>query len=148
MKIGTRARYSLRLTLAIAKLSEDGSPVTLHQVADHCGLSSRYLGQLVTPLKNARLLLGRTGPGGGYVLARSPRDVRLIDVVEAAIGPIAIVDCALEAEECLHGEFCNCQGLWALVNRRIRESLEEFSLADLLSDGWTKRIRTELASLT
>lgn len=147
MKIGTRARYSLRLMLAIAKLSERGSPVTLNQVAEHCGLSSRYLGQLVTPLKNARLLLGRTGPGGGYVLARPPGEVRLIDVVEAAIGPIAIVECALEAQECLHGEFCNCQGLWALINRRIRQSLQEFTLAELLSDDWSRRIRAELTSL-
>ena len=53
MKLGTRPRYSLRLMMAVAKLSSSGSPVGLGEVAQHCSISRRYLEQLVTPLKTA-----------------------------------------------------------------------------------------------
>lgn len=147
MKIGTRARYSMRLMLAVAKLSNGGSLVTLSEAARHCGLSSRYLGQLVPSLKNAQLLRGRTGPGGGYMLAREPQDIRLVDIVEAAIGPISIVECTTEPSECIHHEFCTCWGLWALINQRIRQSLEEYTIEDLLAAGWRSRIREQLDAL-
>jgi Rrf2 family protein len=137
----------MRLMLAVAKLTNGGSPVKLEVAARHCGLSSRYLGQLVPSLKNAQLLQGRTGPGGGYVLGREPQDIRLVDIVEAAIGPIAIIDCAIRPDECIHQEFCTCWGLWALINQRIRQSLEEFTIEDLLADDWRSSIREQLDAL-
>ena len=59
MKLGTRARYSVRMMMAIAKLSASRRPVALRDAAAQCGLSRRYLDQLVPPLRNAGLLKGR-----------------------------------------------------------------------------------------
>ncbi len=147
MKLSTRARYSVRMMMAIAKLSSGDRPVALRDAASHCGLSRRYLDQLVPPLRSASLVIGRMGRSGGYILGREPEDIRLKDIIEAAIGPIAIAECVLDSVDCLHRDFCSCRGLWALINRRICRDLEEFTLADLLDEGWPQRVAEEFAKL-
>jgi Rrf2 family protein len=87
------------------------------------------------------------GRAGGYVLGRDPEDIRLKDIIEAAIGPIAITECVHDDVDCLHRDFCSCRGLWALINRRIVKDLEEFTLADLIDESWSRRVAEEFAKL-
>ena len=147
MKLRTRARYSLRMVMAIAKLSSGNGPVGLGEVSRHCGISRRYLEQLVTPLRNAQLVRSLSGRGGGYALARNPEQIKLLDIITAAIGPIAVTDCAVDPKTCISSEYCNCQGVWALINLRVNQVLNEYSLADLLDKGFQKKVQKEIQSL-
>ena len=147
MKLRTRARYSLRMVMAIAKLSSGNSPVGLGEVSRHCGISRRYLEQLVTPLRNAQLVRSLSGRGGGYTLARNAEQIKLRDIITAAIGPIAVTDCAVDPKTCISSEYCNCQGVWALINLRINQVLNEYSLADLLDKDFQKKVQKEIQSL-
>lgn len=147
MKLRTRARYSLRMMMAIAKLSSGNGPVGLGEVSRHCGISRRYLEQLVTALRNAQLVRSLSGRGGGYALARSPDQIKLGDIITAAIGPIAVTECAVDPQSCISSEYCNCQGIWALINLRINQVLNEYSLADLTDKDFQKNIQKEIRSL-
>jgi Rrf2 family protein len=147
MKLRTRARYSLRMMMAITKLSSEGAPVGLADVARQCGVSRGYLEQLVPALKNAKLVRSQSGRGGGYALARNPEDIKVGDIIQAAIGPISVTECATEPETCLHAEFCNCRGLWALINHRINQVLNEYSLKDILHENWPKKVQQELQAV-
>lgn len=147
MKIRTRARYSLRFMIALGKLSSQGEPVGLGSISHHSGISRRYLDHLVVPLKNASLIRGRSGRAGGYVLARTADEIKLGDIIEAAIGPIAITDCAVQPELCMFSAYCSCRDLWTLINRRITSVLDEFTLADMLSESWPGKVQAELQRL-
>ncbi len=147
MKMRTRARYSLRLMVALGRLSAHGEPVGLGDISRQSGISRRYLDHLVVPLKNASLVYGRSGRAGGYVLAKQTDEIKLGHIIEAAIGRIAITDCAVEPRLCIFSEFCNCKDLWMLINRRITGVLDEYTLADVLSDSWPERVREELRKM-
>jgi Rrf2 family protein len=144
MKIRTRARYSLRMMMTIAKLSDNGDTVGLGEVANHCGISRRYLEQLVSALRNASLVRAVPGRGGGYALARDADRIKVREIIEAAIGPIAIADCLGETEDCLQSDFCSCQALWKLINYRITSVLDEYTLADIMAPDWRQRILREI----
>ena len=130
--------------IALGKLSSNGEPVGLGDISQHSGISRRYLDHLVVPLKNASLIRGRSGRAGGYVLARTADEIKLGNIIEAAIGPVAITDCAVEPELCIFSDYCNCKDLWMLINRRITAVLDEYTLADVLSDNWPAKVRVEL----
>jgi len=146
LKLRTRARYSLRMMMAIAKLSSDENYIGLAEVSRHCNVSRRYLEQLVGALRNSRLVRSHSGRGGGYTLARSADEIRVGDIIEAAIGPIAVTECAVEPETCIHADFCNCRGLWTIINHKITQVLNEYSLADLIDENWPRKVRGELES--
>ena len=131
MKLSTRARYALRMMVEIAKQTNGDEKVSLSQVAKSSGLPRRYLEQLAISLKNASLITGISGKGGGYILAKSPEEIRIGQIIEAAIGPINIVECVLTPEMCLKSDLCNCRRIYHRINDRITEVLDDFSLADV-----------------
>ena len=147
MRLGTRAKYTLRLMMGIGRLAAKKKPVSLGDVSRHSGISRRYLDQLVVSLKNADLLRGRSGRGGGYTLSRPPDAIKVGEIIEAAIGPISVSDCVNKPDTCIQSEFCQCRMLWQLINHRIIEVLNEYSLADLLDPKWAGKVQRELDTL-
>ncbi len=144
MKLKTRERYSLRMMMSIATLSSEINPVGLRKVSKHSGISRRYLEQLVAPMKHASLLQAIAGRDGGYILAKRADDIKLSDIITAAIGKIAVTDCAVGKENCTNSGSCNCKALWSLINHRITETLSEHSLADLLRDDWNSIVERQM----
>jgi Rrf2 family protein len=117
--------------IQIARSTRDGKPVNLNDIAGKTGVSRRYLEQVVIPLKNANLLKGMSGKDGGYFTAKSAEEIKVGDIVQAAIGPINIVNCVNDRESCMKVEWCECRPLYLLLNKKITDALNEFTLADL-----------------
>jgi Rrf2 family protein len=138
MKISTRGRYALRMMLDIARHGGLHTPVSLASVAERTFISHGYLEQVASALRSARLVHGVAGRHGGYKLSLPPEEITVRQIVEAALGPICVVDCVEEPEACTRAEFCECRVVYALINHRIGEVLEEFTLADLADRSWTK----------
>ena len=148
MKFGTRAKYTLRLMMGIGRLSSHRKkPVSLGDVSTHSGISRRYLDQLVVSLKNADLLRGRSGRGGGYTLSRPAAEIKVGEIIEAAIGPITISECVNKPDVCMQSDLCQCRLLWSLINHRVKEVLDEYSLADMLDHKWPGKMREELEAI-
>jgi len=87
-----------------------------------------------------------SGKEGGYVLAKPAEDIKVGDIIEAAIGPINIVDCVNDPESCMKVGWCECRPLYVLLNRKITDALNEFTLADLADKNWAEMIEKELDS--
>jgi Rrf2 family transcriptional regulator, cysteine metabolism repressor len=145
MKLSTRARYALRMMVAIARHSDGESVVSLNEVSDKTHISRRYLEQLAIALKSASLIRGMAGRKGGYVLTRPPVDISLGQIVEAAIGPINIVDCVLQSETCLEADFCECRWVYETINDRIVGVFNELSLDDLVDKPMHNNLSHDLA---
>ena len=138
MKISTRGRYALRMMLDIARHGGHGSPVSLASVSERTGISHGYLEQVALALRGARLVKGVAGRHGGYTLSSPAEDITIRQIIEATIGPVNVVDCIEEPEACSRADYCECRVVYALINLRIGEVLEEFSLADLADPSWMK----------
>ncbi len=132
MKLSTRARYALRMMVEIAKQTEQRDTanvtVSLQTVSENTNISRRYLEQLAIALKNASLIRGKTGKGGGYNLAHPAKQIRIGEIIEAAIGPINIVDCVREPEVCEMNDECGCRPMYMEINQRITDTLNELTL--------------------
>lgn len=145
MKLTTRARYALRAMVQIARGGRDGKPVSISDIAEKTAVSKRYLEQLVIPLKNATLIRGVSGKQGGYLLAKPADAIRVGDIIEAAIGPINIVDCVNDPDLCMKLEWCECRPLYVLLNQRIRGAFNAFTLADLAEHRMEQAVAQEMA---
>jgi Rrf2 family protein len=140
MKLSTRARYALRMMLDVARNGADGDPVSLTTVADRTDISRAYLEQVALGLRAARLLRGVSGRRGGYRLAAPPSEITVGQVLEASIGPICLVDCLEDAALCPRSEFCECRLVYGLINKRIADVLQAYTLADLLDPGRVREL--------
>ena len=68
MKISTKVECGIIAIADIAMNSENGETVTVYSVAERRGLSGKYLEQVLTSLRQARLIKGIKGSRGGYII--------------------------------------------------------------------------------
>ena len=132
--------------LDLARSAGTEMPVSLAAVADTEKLSRGYLEQLALSLRTAQLLRGVCGKGGGYKLAREPEEITVREVIEAVLGPINIVECVEKPKVCSRSDTCECRGVYVLINHRITEALEGFTLADLLDPERLQCLSAEAAA--
>ncbi|MCI9530879.1 MAG: Rrf2 family transcriptional regulator [Lachnospiraceae bacterium] len=138
MKISTKGRYALRLMLDLAL--EENQIVRLKDVAERQEISMKYLEQIISVLQKCGYVRSLRGPGGGYTLARSPKDYTVGMILRQIEGSLAPVAC-LEHTENACGRNLECVTLvfWQKLYDAINEVVDQVTLADMLE--WHKEIQ-------
>ncbi len=131
MKITTKGRYGLRVLLDIATHQQKG-PVTLGEIAGRQAISEKYLWQVVNRLKGAGLVSSSRGVHGGYILAREPQAVSLLDVVLALDGPLTIVGCVESPASCDRSAACVAREAWGQMEAKLRDAMAAVTLRELV----------------
>jgi len=147
MRLSTRARYAIRMMLDVARHGGELVPISLTDVAKRCGLSRGYLEQVALPLHAARLLIGVPGRRGGYRLGRPADEITVADIVEATIGKISIAPCIDDPGSCPRSETCECRLLYSLINLRITEVLDRYTLAEMMDPSWLRTVSRAIDEL-
>jgi Rrf2 family protein len=144
MRLSTRARHAVRLTLEIYRQGESDRPVKLTEVARVTNISRRFLEQLAMALKSHSIIRGICGRNGGYVLGRSADEITVGDVLRAVTGPIDVAKCTEEPNDCMAAEFCGCRLVWQLLQKNINELLDRYTIADICDERSLESIRQAL----
>lgn len=115
-----------------------GRPRSLTDIAQAESLPLAYLEQLVKLLRESEppLVVSTRGARGGYGLSRSPAEITMGEIVRVLEGPIAPMICATEGEMtqiCGYLDACKTKYLWAKVRDVVAQTLDEMTLADLVS---------------
>jgi Rrf2 family protein len=135
------------MMLDVARNGGEERPISLAEVAERTDLSRGYLEQLAQALRNSRLLRGVAGRHGGYQLAKPADEITVGHVIEAAIGPVCVVDCIEDPEGCPRSEYCECRVVYSIINSRVAEVLHNYTLADLMDPAWVRREGGDLVKL-
>ena len=134
MKVSTRGDYASRALLSLALHGGQTQPTSVRDIAERTGLPQPYLEQILLALKGAGLVRSKRGVGGGYVLARSPAEITLGQIVSAVEGPIVAGDFGEPHQNgaCDHEGQCVLLAVWAEVGARMRSQLDSYTLDDMV----------------
>jgi Rrf2 family iron-sulfur cluster assembly transcriptional regulator len=132
MKMSTKGRYAVMAMIDIAGNSH-GEPVSLAEIAARQDISQEYLEQIFAKLRKAGLVDSARGPGGGYRLAREPRNIAVSDIILSADEELKVTRCDGDAVEgCVKGDRCNAHDLWSSLGRQMIYFLSSISLEDVV----------------
>ena len=98
-------------------------------MASELGASQAHLSKVLSQMAHAGIVTSTRGPGGGYMLARSPGDVTLREIYELMDGPLVIERCPLGLPVC-GGVCCPLGELFNRVGAEIEKGLERMTLDD------------------
>ena len=151
MKITSQEEYGLRCLLRLASAG-DGQSLTIPEIATAEGLSAPYVAKLLSVLRQGGLIESVRGRAGGYRLAGTPADVSLGSVLRVLGEPLFDDPgyCQRHAgteTECVHHGGCTLRALWQTLERWMRHTLDQITLADLLQSDHrlTDLLRARLA---
>lgn len=131
MKLSTKGRYGL---MAMNNLKENmgKGPIALKDIARDENLSESYLEQLFTLLRKADLVKSIRGAGGGYVLARDPKNIAIGEIINALEGDISLSCCDLgKKEACGKESNCATRDILSKLQGQIENVMESMTLADM-----------------
>jgi len=131
MKLSTRTRYAVRAIIELAQ-NGDNKPLQLKIIAQRQDISVKYLEQLMAVLRSGGFVRSVRGSKGGYVLAKTPDQIKLNDVLHRLEGPVATVECVEDKDCCTRSADCAARSLWMQVERAIEKILESVTLQDLV----------------
>ena len=137
MKLSTKGRYAVT---ALADIALNGTPrpVTLAEISERQDISLAYLEQLFVRLRRAGLVESVRGPGGGYLLAHPPEELRISDVMAAVDERLNAMGCDGKWEEgqgCGKSkEACLTHNLWEQLSAHVHVFLSQTTIADVIED--------------
>jgi Rrf2 family protein len=144
VKITTRSRYALRALVELANQPKDKA-ISLSIIAKRQRVKPKYLEQILFRLRQADLIKGKKGPGGGFYLARDPKEIRLRQVLDAVGESTAPLRCVLGKADkyCSHVTPCRMKGCWRELKEKIDAFLNERTLWDVCKDNKVKYRRSK-----
>ncbi len=88
MKLSVKSDYAARAVLGLARHWPDGGARRVEELAAEQGVPANYLVQILIELKANRIVKSQRGKEGGYLLARSPAEISLGDILRAVHGQV------------------------------------------------------------
>lgn len=123
MKISVKVDYACRVMAELARLHGSGELAQIEHLAQTEAVPANFLAQILGDLRDHGLITSRRGNRGGYVLARSPEDISLYDILMAVEGG------------CLHlsGNFDGRSGrrvkqVWDEIGKILVEKTKSYTL--------------------
>ncbi|MCP4258381.1 MAG: Rrf2 family transcriptional regulator [Planctomycetes bacterium] len=131
MKLSTRTRYGIRAILQLAENYGNG-PLQLRIIAHDQGVSIKYLEQLMAMLKSAGIVRSVRGSKGGYILAKSPGQVKVSDCFQCLEGSVITTECVKDKSFCERSNDCVARQVWAEVQAAVMGVLQSMTLQNLV----------------
>ena len=133
MYISQKCQYALRAIFELAK-RRDQVPVKIAEIAESQAIPVRFLEVILSQLKQGEFVSSQRGNKGGYMLARSPEDLTIGEVMQFMQGPIGPVDCVVEGskDKCpLYGD-CAFLPMWEEVAEAISNVYDNTTFLSLV----------------
>ena len=138
MRLTTKGRFAVTALVDMAMYGGK-KPVSLNEIAERESISVAYLEQLFGKLRRAGLVVSIRGPGGGYLLARSPDEISAGDIVDVVEDNLDATQCG-GTSDCHHsGIECLTHELWASLNQTLETVLRNATLSRLVAQCEERR---------
>lgn len=133
MRITLESDYALRI---ISVLAESNQVVDANTIAERTSVTQRFALKILHKLVQGNLVSSYKGVNGGYRLKKNPEEITLKDVIELIDGPIAIVRCLGNGEECSMNSdktACIYHHIFDEISFELSIKLKNITIADVIS---------------
>ena len=141
MKLTSKGRYAVMALADIAKFDKN-IPVSLRDISLRQSISLLYLEQIFSKLKKHNIVQSIRGVNGGYILSKSPDQIKLSNIFYAVQEEVKTVQCKKESKKGCNGKSYKCitHNLWDELENHIQNFFNKKNLADLLKNNNENRI--------
>jgi Rrf2 family protein len=135
-----KGKYGLKALVHLSSLAT-GETAQAIDIAGANNIPKKFLDAILGELRNAGVVRSKKGPGGGYMLARPPAEVKLGFIIRTLDGPLAPIACASRTsyqpcDDCKDVSTCAVRLTMVKVRDAMSDILDRLTLADMLSlDG-------------
>lgn len=130
MKISKKTDYALRALMTLVDQYGKG-PISINQLAKRNAVPKRFLEHIMLDLKAQGWVESLPGKAGGYILSRSPHEIRMGQVVryfDTLLAPISCVSIN-QYESCTQESTCRFRRVFLDVRNNTARLMDDTTLA-------------------
>ena len=133
MRLTSKGRYAVMAMADLAKVNTD-RPTNLTEISLRQGISISFLEQIFLKLKKHNLVKSSRGPSGGYLLTKSPEEIKLSNIIQAVDERVKTLGCKRESKKGCNGKLVKCiaHNLWDELEAYINDFFEKNTLKAIL----------------
>lgn len=131
MHITLETDYAIRIIQMLA-LSE--KRVDAKTISEKTGVTLRFSLKILRKLVGAGYITSFKGTSGGYIMALTPKEISLCDVIETIEGPLNFSRCVEPGFLCTRekGGACQFQKVFIRLSEQIRKELQSVTFDQLI----------------
>lgn len=130
MQITRQADYAVRAVLYLARNGDQRTATSM--IAEEQRIPPSFLAKIVSQLSIAGLLHTSRGARGGVTLARTPKEITLLEVIEAIDGPIQLNECVGDSSSCSFDDDCPLRPVWCDAQEDLVGKLKDTNFSDMV----------------
>ena len=141
MKLNTRSRYAVMALADMASFDRQ-NPISLRDISLRQNISLVYLEQIFSKLKKNNIVKSVRGTNGGYILAKDPEQIKLLNIFSAVDEKVKTVRCRRESKKGCNGKLTKCitHNLWDDLEMHINNFFEKKNLGEFLKNNIETKI--------
>jgi Rrf2 family protein len=147
VNVSQKSRYALKAVLELSVRYGQG-PISISQIAKTQAIPARFLEAILAQLKRGGFVTSRRGNEGGYILARTPAEVSVGDVLRVLQGPPLATLCANHPQAaCPHDGECLFARLWERACAAVDAVYDTTNFQDL-TETYRANLRAKTPAAT
>lgn len=127
-RLSKKADYGLIAMKHLAQHAD--ASISAREIAVQYHIPAELLAKVLQRLARKGLLVSQQGINGGYLLAKHPAAISIVDVVEALEGPISITPCE-RGDLCEQLQMCSVRDPLSKVRAKVVRVLGDTSIYEL-----------------
>lgn len=136
--LSNTCKYGIRAVVYLALKSNGVDKIGIKQIAGELDIPTPFLGKILQLLAKNKLLNSNKGPHGGFSLAKKPKDITLLDVIQIIDGLDFFDTCMVGLKICQGDEDLKKHCPVHEKSHEVRESIVEmfkgFSIEKVAQD--------------
>ncbi|MDO8282097.1 MAG: Rrf2 family transcriptional regulator [Thermodesulfovibrionia bacterium] len=132
MQITRETDYAVRCLIHLSGTPDE--VVVIDEIAGIRDVPRSFLAKILQKLSKAGIVTSYRGVKGGFQLARKPKDITLLDVVEAIEGPVAMNKCVVDREFCDLSRTCSVHPVWVGIRAGVENLLKGYNFEMLAAN--------------
>mgnify|MGYP003343229749 CR=1 FL=1 len=128
LRLSKKADYGLIALKHLAQHADES--ISAREIAEEYRIPAELLAKVLQRLARRGILVSQHGVNGGYILARHPSRISIVDVVEALEGPISIMPCE-RGSDCQQLNVCSVRDPLSKLKAKVVRVLGDTSIYEL-----------------
>ena len=134
MQLKNSTDYAIRI---VCYLAAQERMVSTSELSRKLNVSANYVPKIAKKLKNAKIVTACEGTNGGYMLAKQPENISLMDIISCVEETMAINRCLEEDRFCSRNleDTCKIHKILLSLQNTYNNKLESVKVSDIIRPG-------------
>jgi len=123
--------YGVRASLYMSLVYQEDNYISIRGMSQKLNISFHFLTKILQQITHAGLMHSYKGPNGGINLSKDPREITIIEIIDAIDGLDVFTECVIGLPGCGKNKPCPLHEKWAAARMELQDMFTNTTLHEM-----------------